>query len=316
MFATLPTILWTASMAAPAAVAPQQPPHQAATATTSAPPPDQPQRPPQPLNSADVIPADVTPDEAGSVPLQSSPGSAESGSRATADPLPANLLSGGESDEPSSPRPRLSPANDSAAGTEEESDDARAERVRAYYRALYRPPDNPLSLGATARGIFTLLDGNDDETSGRVGGVSGDFWLRWNHVGVGLSAFVLGGQVAVGEERVTNASVLTGGGPSIGLGRLSLIGRGFLDLSLGYDFAVMPGTKQTSPGAPSTQVTFAPHGPRARVDFGLVAPSKRTKRRFNGFGASLGFQYLVGDLTGSGFSPSAMLSLGLCYYGT
>lgn len=256
----------------------------------------------------------MTTNESGVASVQTSLEPADTISRTAPDPLPPDLLAGGES-EPASTRPRPTRAGEPAAGTEE-SDDAREDRARAYYRALYRPPDNPMSLGGTARGVFTLLDGSDDETSGRVGGVSGDFWLRWNHVGVGVSAFVLGGQVAVGEERVTNGSLLTGGGPSIGLGRLALVGRGFLDLNLGYDFAVMPGTRQTTPGAPSTRVTFAPHGPRARVDFGLVAPSKRTERRFNGFGASLGFQYLVGDLSGSGFPPSATLSLGLCYYGT
>ena len=283
--------------------------------------PNSPPSPPAPkANNGDAAAAPESPAGSPQPPTIGAPRTADStsadpgsGDPLPADSLPADLLEGGEI-EPNSPAARISRPAGSAS--EEETDEERAERARAYYRELYRPTDNHHSLSATARGIFTLIEGSDGATSGRVGGLVADLWLRWNHVGIGLSGFVLGGRVNVGDERTTNAALMTGGGPSVGLGRLALIGRGFLDLNVGYDFGFMPGTRSATTGAGSTNVAFAPHGPRARVDFGLVAPSKRNKRRFHGFGASLGFQYFAGDLSGNGFPSAPTLSLGLCYYGS
>jgi len=231
----------------------------------------------------------------------------------TPNSLPADLLRGGDS-EPATPR-RAAPRLGAVPMTTEESGEASAERARRYFRDLYRPADNRLSIGATARGVFTLLEGDDTKTSGRVGGVVSDLWLRWNYVGVGLSAFVLGGRLSVGDDPATTVGLVTGGGPSVGTGRLALIGRGFLDLNLGYDFAFMPGRRIATPGVAASDVSLAPHGPRVRLDFGLLGGSKRKERRFHGFGASLGFQYFVGDLSGNGFPTAATMSLGFCYYG-
>ncbi len=352
MFSTIAILVWNASLAASAEPAPAHAPlvhfeageHRTAGRSGSAvtepsvraapgPPnaagerplgasPNSP-APPPPAPRVDDGDATTAPESAASSPQPptvAAPPTADSTSpnSSAADPppadsLPADLLEGGEI-EPNSPAARISRPAGSAS--EEETDEERAERARAYYRELYRPTDNHHSLGTTARGIFTLIEGSDGATSGRVGGLVADLWLRWNYVGIGLSGFVLGGRVNVGDERTTNVALMTGGGPSVGLGRLALIGRGFLDLNVGYDFGFMPGTRSATTGAGSTNVAFAPHGPRARVDFGLVAPSKRNKRRFHGFGASLGFQYFAGDLSGNGFPSAPTLSLGLCYYGS
>ncbi|MGB1700243.1 MAG: hypothetical protein ACPHRO_09835 [Nannocystaceae bacterium] len=274
-----------------------------------------------PASTADPVPAaSSSAPETAPTTLEPSPPPTEAPTEPSAAPaaspaapsLPSNLLTGDEPDGPPD-RPARPRAPTDAAG-DDESDEARAARTRAYYRALYRGPEKKLSIGATARGVFTLVDGNDTATSGRLGGVSADLWFRWNYAGVGLSGQLLGGRLSVGDERTVNVSLITGGGPSIGLGRLSLIGRGFLDLNIGYDFLYMPGQSSVADGG-GGDVRYAPHGPRVRLDFGLIAPSKKNTNRFHGMGASIGFQYLVGDLRANGFPPAAVLSLGFGYFG-
>jgi hypothetical protein len=56
---------------------------------------------------------------------------------------------------------------------------------------------------------------------------------------------------------------------------------------------------------------LVPHGPRARLDLGLMGAGNR--RYFHGFGLSMGYQALVGSFRGD-LPPTSMLTLGLSYW--
>ena len=125
-----------------------------------------------------------------------------------------------------------------------------------------------------------------------------------------------------GQVQTGTLNALIGVGPTVDLGRLALLGRGFLDLRLGYDFFYgvvnRIDDETVSQGNDPGDVTvtkaknLVPHGPRVRLDLGLL--SLDTHRRFfHGFGVSMGYQALVGSLNG-GMPPAHMLTIGLVYW--
>lgn len=188
---------------------------------------------------------------------------------------------------PSPPSPReLSPEQMQAA-------------MRAAYAQRYRPPSNPVRLNVTARGVFTALSGRDG-VNGRLGGVGVDLGLARNHFGAALTLRGLAGRVQLDPQTALTAMV--GGGPTLGVGRLALLGRGYVDTRVGYDLFYAP-----SPGGTAR----APHGPRLRLDLGLLLEGER--RRTHGVGFSVGYQRLVGSAHGP-MPPANVMSIGVAYW--
>ena len=171
--------------------------------------------------------------------------------------------------------------------------------VEAAYAELYRPAGNPVRLNVIARALFANVSGQD-RASGRMGGITADVGPAWNRVGFALTLRGWSGRVAFAPQTVMTA--MLGGGPTVGLGRLALLGRGYIDLRLGYDLHY---ARMQDGNATST------HGPRARLDLGLLLTGQR--RYFHGVGASLGFQRLLGSLDGQ-LPGSNMLSVGVAYW--
>jgi hypothetical protein len=195
------------------------------------------------------------------------------------------------------------------------------EAITQAYSPKFRPKANPGKLNVTARLLFVNA-GAKNAAGGRFGGASADVGQSWNGFGYALTASAYAGRFALTESGAAEVNALFGAGPTIGLGRRALLGRGFLDLRAGYDVfygvvnqrdASTTVRPQSSDGVVLNPTrNLIPHGPRVRVDLGLVALDD-SRRFWHGFGLSMGYQALVGSVRGE-MPVTHMLSLGLSYW--
>lgn len=173
----------------------------------------------------------------------------------------------------------------------------RSERLRNYYARIYRPPHNPSRLWFAARGAYALAGTAERTGGGRLGFANVEVGQTWNYVGYGIGGTVLAGDLTFGDDGVEKfGGVLVGGGPSLGLGRLTLFGRGYLDFRVGYNFFYAP-ISTTRPEL-SDPPDAAPHGPKVQVDVGLLLHDSESRRFRHGLGATLGWQMLVHTFVG------------------
>lgn len=199
--------------------------------------------------------------------------------------------------------------------TEEEQIEAELEAMREMYRQLYRPSDNPGKFALLARGVFYVAGNSKRTSSGRLGGVLVDVGQNWNHIGYAASVHILGGQLALGENRQTAITSLIGGGPTVTMGRLALNGRGYFGLRLGYDFFYAPArmVPGAGPADPTNDLSVrAPHGPRLNINMGLLVKPRRDSKLFQGVGLSIGYQALVHSFAAD-MPLTHMLLFGLNY---
>lgn len=204
------------------------------------------------------------------------------------DPEIANLLT---SDEPEATDRRVAVP----ASPRERVD--HTERMQGHYASAYRPKGNPARVWFAARGAYSLTGSNSSVGGGRMGFAVVEAGQTWNWIGYGLGATVMGGSLTFGENGIAKSSgVLIGGGPSLGLGRLSLLGRGFVDFRVGYNFFYAP--VQTNLAGLADPADASPHGPKIQLDIGLLLHDSESRRFRHGLGATLGWQMLVHSFTG------------------
>lgn len=291
---------------------------------------------PPPVDSSAVAPP---PETAPAVPEATPP--AEPTDTAAAVPDPGSEPAVEPIVEPSAPAPApvdasmLDADNDSEAAApvqtrparaaSEASPEERAASLDAAYASLYRPADNPLRLNVTARALFANVSNsnNAERVSGRMGGASVDIGPSWNRIGVAATLTGYGGRVQLPEGTGSQLNAMMGGGLTIGLGRLALMSRGFLDLRVGYDFyygvvnqrSDVPAIVAPQDDSPDILATptenLLPHGPRVRLDLGLLGSN--SGRFFHGLGFSMGYQALIGSANGD-LPMTNMLVLGLSYW--
>ncbi len=215
------------------------------------------------------------------------------------------------------------PVTTRAAGTRDyDSPEERHAAIEAAYAARYRPADNPLRLNVAGRVMFANVSGQD-RVNGRLGGASVDIGPSWNRVGIAATFTGWGGSILLPENTGAQLNGMAGGGLTLGLGRLALLSHGFLDVRVGYDIyygavnqrsdaTAILATQASDPQFVATLTeNVLPHGPRLRIDMGLVGAGNR--RYFHGFGLSMGYQALVGSING-GLPPTNMLTLGFSYW--
>jgi hypothetical protein len=198
--------------------------------------------------------------------------------------------------------------------SEAESADAEDAAIAAMYRDLYRPPNNPGRFNIVARAFYGLAGSTDNTLSGRLGGVSADIGQSFNKVGYAITAVAQFGDLRhITTDRQTQTIALVGGGPTLSLGRLALLQRGFLDVRVGYDFLAAP-TRVIVDNMATADGLRVPHGPRLSLNMGLLGNSARARKLFHGFGLSLGYQALVSSLRGD-WPVTNVLQFGLVYWG-
>jgi hypothetical protein len=194
------------------------------------------------------------------------------------------------------------------------------EAIAKHYGPKFRPTHNPSRVNLVARLLFANA-GGESSPGGRFGGATVDLGQCWNRFGYAATISEWGGRYVPSQGSTAEINGLLGIGPTVGLGRLALLGRGFLDLRVGYDFYYgvinRPGgdvvvRPSASDLALSSAKNVAPHGPRVRLDLGLT--SLDTTRRFwHGIGLSMGYQALVASF-GTDMPRVHMLTLGLSYW--
>jgi hypothetical protein len=216
----------------------------------------------------------------------------------------SNLL---VSEEPEQPSPRVRVSN---AGTPNRVD--ASERQRNYYARTFRPPHNPSRLWFAARGAYALSGTTEGVGGGRMAFVNAEIGQTWNFIGYGVGAAIYAGGLTFGQNGVEKyGGVLVGGGPSLGLGRLGLFGRGYLDFRVGYNFFYAPvlSTREGLADPPDA----APHGPKVQLDAGLLMHDSGGRRFRHGFGVSVGWQLLVHSFAGP-FPMVNTFNVGLGYF--
>ena len=214
----------------------------------------------------------------------------------------SNLLG---SEEPETPTPRVRIASD-----RDQVD--HSERMRNYYAKTYRPAHNPPRVYFAARGAFAMAGTSEGTGGGRMASANVEAGQTWNYLGYGIGATVYGGGLTFGEDGVAKfGGVLIGAGPSLGLGRLSLLGRGYLDLRVGYNFFYAPisSTRPELIDPPNA----APHGPKIQVDIGMLLHDSERRRFRHGLGATIGWQMLVHTFVGE-YPRLNTFNLGLGYF--
>ncbi len=308
-----------ATAATPEAKPPVQTPKGLAPTTDVAPPPAEPGTPP--ASGDALVPA---PDAGATPPAEPVPADPPAGDPA-GDPAPGGI-SADMLDEapPTTAAPTTAAPTKPAAPVTAASDDEELtpnEAITQAYAPKFRPRTNPGRLNIAARLMFANAGGGDS-AGGRLGGLSADVGQSWNHFGYALTGTVWGGRYVAAPEGTTELNALLGIGPTVGLGRMALLGRGFLDLRAGYDFyyGVVnrrgEGTALKPQGADGVSLAraqnLAPHGPRVRLDLGLVALND-ARRYFHGVGVSMGYQALVGSLVGK-MPVAHMLTIGIAYW--
>lgn len=207
------------------------------------------------------------------------------------EPDMANLL---DSDEAEPERLRIRVAPPDTRGVDHR------EKMRSYYARVYRPEHNPSRLYFAARGAYAISGTNGASGTsggGRMGFVTAEIGQTWNYVGYAIGPTLFAGSMTYGDNGIeTSSPILVGGGPSLSLGRLALVGRGFVDLRLGYNFFYAP-VATTRAGEPDP-ADAAPHGPKVQVDMGLLLHDSERRRFRHGLGTTIGWQMLAHSLAG------------------
>jgi hypothetical protein len=306
----------TAVSPAPApATPPVQRPTAGAAATPTTPPPTDPTVAPT-STSAQPAPAPAPPGSAPVVPVAPATGD-PAGEDPTAQPSePAAPAAPGLAEQLLGPSVNQHPSERPAGPVRSEAESAEAEdqAIAAMYRDLYRPKTNPGRFNIVARGVYILAGSLDNTLSGRLGGISADIGQSFNKIGYAVTvAAQFGSLLHTKPDRETQTIALVGGGPTLSLGRLALLQRGFLDVRVGYDFFAGP-TRQIVDGAAIADGVRAPHGPRLSLNMGLLGNSARARKLFHGFGLTIGYQALVHSLRGE-WPVTNMLQFGLVYWG-
>jgi hypothetical protein len=251
-------------------------------------------------------PSETPPVEAGEevTDPSASPGATPAGSAPEGEEKDlSNLL--GSDEAPAAERVRVS--NAAAPDRVDQS-----ERLRNYYARTYRPDHNPSRLWFAARGAYALSGTSDGVGGGRMAFVNAELGQTWNFIGYGLGAAVYAGGLTFGENGVEKyGGVLVGGGPSLGLGRLGLFGRGYLDFRIGYNFFYAPvlAIREGLADPPDA----APHGPKVQLDVGLLLLGSERRRFRHGIGASVGWQLLVHSFAGE-YPRVNTFNVGLSYF--
>jgi hypothetical protein len=252
-------------------------------------------------------PAEVSPDGS---PVESAPdptSSPEPSSEPSPDESEQDLSTLLVSEEPEQASPRVRVSNASTPSRVDSS-----ERLRNYYARTYRPDHNPSRLWFAARGAYALSGTAEGVGGGRMAFVNAELGQTWNFIGYGLGAAVYAGSLTFGQNGVENyGGVLVGGGPSLGLGRLGLFGRGYLDFRVGYNFFYAPvlSTREGLADPPDA----APHGPKIQLDAGLLLHDTERRRFRHGLGFSMGWQLLVHSFAGP-FPRVNTFNVGLGYF--
>jgi hypothetical protein len=186
------------------------------------------------------------------------------------------------------------------------------ERLRGYYAKIYRPADNPARVWFAARGAYSLTGSSSSVGGGRMGVAAVEAGQTWNWLGYGLGLTVMGGSLTFGPDGVSKSSgILVGGGPSLGLGRLALLGRGYVDFRVGYNFFYAP-VRAAYAGFADPE-DASPHGPKVQLDIGLLLHDSESRRFRHGLGATLGWQMLVHSFTGE-YPRLNSFNVGLGYF--
>lgn len=185
---------------------------------------------------------------------------------------------------------------------------------------LYRPRSNPLLPHVAVRAGGAIGSGGS-RFNGRGGGLSVDAGIAWNFVGIAAHGTVSAGEWGVGVDSPRVANVIGGGGLTVNMGRLALLGAGVLALSAGYDVLAMPTRRDPRLPPPVAgeivpeNRTHIPHGPRVRLDLGLLALQSRTAKVRHALGVHIGYQLLIGDLGSRGGLPAInVMSIGISYW--
>jgi len=182
------------------------------------------------------------------------------------------------------------------------------------YRGLYRPSGNPGRFNVVARAVYGIAGSIDNTVSGRLGGLSADLGQSFNKFGYALTLVAQAGSLdRVSNGIHTQTVALLGGGPTLSLGRLALLQRGFLDVRVGYDFLFGP-TRRISDGVAQSDGMRMPHGPRLSINMGLMSNPARVRKLFHGFGLTIGYQALLGSFRGD-LPVTNVLQFGLSYWG-
>jgi hypothetical protein len=227
---------------------------------------------------------------------------------APATPGLAEQLLGPSVNQHPSERPATQVRSEAEAVEEEDA------AIAAMYRSLYRPSSNPGRFNIVARGVYVLAGSADNSLSGRLGGLSADIGQSFNKFGYAVTLVAQFGSVLhTTPTRETQTIALVGGGPTLSLGRLALLQRGFLDVRVGYDFFAGP-TRQIVDNRPIADGIRAPHGPRLSLNMGLLSSGAKARKLFHGFGLTIGYQALVHSLRGD-WPVTNMLQFGLVYWG-
>lgn len=199
--------------------------------------------------------------------------------------------------------------------SEDEAIAAEDEALAALYRDMFRPKSNPGRFHILARAQYSLGSSLDGTLSGRTGGLQLDLGQSFNFIGYAASLRAEGGAIDFGPEGRTQITGLLGGGPTLSLGRLGMLQRGYVDLRLGYDFLYAPARQRLLEGGVQALPGYAPHGPRVQLNLGLLVNSGRTRRLFHGVGLGLGYQVLVASFRGD-LPVSQFLQFSLHYWGS
>lgn len=235
-------------------------------------------------------------------------------------PIRADMLDAPAAATPAS-TPATTPSVVSAPSPAADEELTPNEAITKAYSPKFRPNANPGKLNVAGRLMFANA-GAKHAGGGRFGGIAVDVGQSWNRFGYAITATAYGGRFALQETGTREINALLGVGPTVGLGRMALLGRGFLDLRVGYDFyygvvnerdgdtVVRPQSNDAVAISPAKNLL--PHGPRVRLDLGLVALDD-SRRYWHGIGVSMGYQALVDSFRGE-MPVTHMLTLGLSYW--
>lgn len=237
-----------------------------------------------------------------------------------ASPIRADMLDAPAATTPA-PTPTPGPSVVSTPSPAADEELSPNEAITKAYAPKFRPNANPGKLNVAGRLMFANA-GAKDAGGGRFGGIAVDVGQSWNRFGYAITATAYGGRFALQETGTREINALLGVGPTLGLGRMALLGRGFLDLRVGYDFyygvvnerdagtVVRPQSSDAVALSPTKNLL--PHGPRVRLDLGLIALDD-ARRYWHGIGVSMGYQALVDSFRGD-MPVTHMLTLGLSYW--
>lgn len=280
---------------------------------------------PQPGSGPPTLPPDrsetLAPEVPAPVPEPAAPPATEAVSAPEAEPaVDPTLLDAAEPEpEPVAPIATQPVSAGSSSGL---SPEERSAAIDAAYASRYRPDHNPARINIAGRVMFANVSGKE-RVNGRIGGAAVDVGPAWNRVAVAATFTGWGGRIQMPEDTGTELNAMLGGGLTVGLGRLALMTHGFLDLRVGYD--IYYGAVNQRSDAPSIVAAqdedprvvatltenLLPHGPRARLDMGLIGSTNR--RFFHGLGLSMGYQALVGSFRGE-LPVTNMLTIGFSYW--